>query len=601
MEQVPSVRTDSFFSPVGVWNKSGLYSISNTPENNRDFSDNFKPQQILSHEGNQHARGEVFSRKRQKLRQCVADVLFTDTEKLCSKGHDVISMLLSRLFPMRTEENKYEDTNPGKEVNATRYDLPDSRELDDHLNENYQMPKRKLLELETSPYFSDHVLSPTFLRSNERITPHAEFPTYPSHNFQPLHSITEPEFKLSKIPSFSASTKSDVTLGSLFNGAANATRYGLRDYRELDVQFTEHHQISKRKLLELESSSSFSDHLLSPVFLRSVEVITPHANFPTYPLKFQPLLSITEAKSDFGKTRTPSFIDKDDVTGVFFSNKQENEIFTVNHFKEMGKFEREPIPLLMEKDFDCTADETNLPITCKYIKPDMPLELSILGHGKERILNNTLDEYHFSPSSSLPDKPQDFNSILDSGFLRYQEFKFGKYVYEGMDTNFNHTELSLSHDMHHFNVSENCKNDTSWDQDSSFLSPYQHWVGRTVSDDTYRLHSNPETWLPSSLAEYQRCCSLTSSHLNYRSSRSRSLQLPQRESMSSPFHINDNYEPEMFGENHGEVLYHFRESSVEIYNSAFLHMSMQRNNACSFPLDGSDYVNEQEHTQKLLL
>ncbi|KAL2323370.1 hypothetical protein Fmac_027749 [Flemingia macrophylla] len=498
----------------------------------------------------------------------------------------------SKYFHMK----KYEDSNQGKVVNATRYGLPDSQELDDQLKENYQIPETKLLELESRPYFSDHVLSPTFLRSNERITPCAEFATYLSHNFQPLYSITEPECKLSANPSFSATIKSDVTLGSPFNETANATRYGLRN-RELDVRFTERHQISKRKLLELESSSSFSDHLLSPVFLRSVEVITPHANFPTYPHKLQPLLSITEDKSDFGSR---SFIDEDNVTQGFLSNKQENEIFTCNHFNELGKFDTEPIPLLMEKDFDCTADETNLPITCKYIKPGIPPDLSILGHGKEQILNGALKEYYFSPSSSLLDKPRDFNSILDSGFLRFREFKFGKYVYEGLDTNFNHTALSLSHNKQHFNVPENCKIDTSCDQDSMLFSPYQHWAGRTVSD-TYHHHSNPETWLPSPLDECKRCWSLTSSHLNYRSSSSRTLQLPQRESVSSPSHINDNYKPERYGENHGEVLYHFRENSVEIYNSSFLHMSMQRNNGCAFPLDGSDYVNEQGHTQKLLL
>ncbi|TKY52805.1 hypothetical protein E2542_SST24327 [Spatholobus suberectus] len=169
-----------------------------------------------------------------------------------------------------------------------------------------------------------------------------------------------------------------------------------------------------------------------------------------------------------------------------------------------------------------------------------------------------------------------------------------------MDTNFNHTALSLSHDKHYLNVSENCKNDTSCDQNSMFLSPYQHWVGRTVSR-AYCHHPNPETWLPSSLDECQRCLSLTRPHLNYRSSSSRTIQWPQRESMSSLFRINDNYELEMDGENHGEVLYHFREGLFEIYNSSFLHMSMQRNNGCPFPLDGSDYVNELEQTQKLLL
>ncbi|KAL9318248.1 hypothetical protein ACSQ67_014765 [Phaseolus vulgaris] len=173
---------------------AGLYSISNTPKDSRDYSDKFKPQRIFSHEGliffiwiawlqDQQLRGEVFARKRQKLRLCVADALFTDTENLCSKGHDIISVLLSRLFPMSTEENKYEDTHTGKEVNGTRYDLPDSRELDDQCKEQYQIPKRKLLELESSPYFSDHVLSPSFLRLDGKFNLQSKFPTYDSHNF----------------------------------------------------------------------------------------------------------------------------------------------------------------------------------------------------------------------------------------------------------------------------------------------------------------------------------------------------------------------------------------------------------------------------------
>ncbi|KAK7393327.1 hypothetical protein VNO78_21880 [Psophocarpus tetragonolobus] len=596
MEHISTVRTDSFFSPsVKAWNKSGLHSISDTPKNSQDCSNIFKPQQIFSDEGNQHEHGKVFARKRQKLRQCVADALFTDTEKLCSIGHDIISMLLSRLFPMNTEENKYEDTHPGKIVNATRYDLRDSQESDDQFKEHYQ----KFLELESDPYFSDHALSPKFRRLDERINLHPEFPTYYSPNFPPLYSITEPRCKLSATPSFSAIAKSNVNLESLFEEAANATRYGLHDSYESDVQFTDH-RLSKRKLLELESSSSLSDHMLSPMFLRSVQIINPHVDFPTYPLKSQPLPSMTEAKGNFSGTQ--SFVDNGDVTPGFLSSNQEHGIFTLNHFKELGKFEREPIPLLMEKDFDYTTDETNLPITCKYTKPNIAPELPILGHGEGQILNNTLDEYHFSPSSSLLDKRQDFSSILDSGFLRYQELKVEKYVYEEMDTNFNHTALSFSHNNHYFNVSENCKNDYSCDQDGMFLSPYLPRAGRAVSC-SYHHHPNPETCLPSSLDECQVGLSLTSSHLNYRSSSSRNLQLPQRESMASLFHINDSYEPEMNGENQGEVLCHFREGLIELYNSnsSFLRISMERNNGCPFPLDGSDYANEQEQTLQLLL
>ncbi|XP_047165338.1 uncharacterized protein LOC124834641 isoform X1 [Vigna umbellata] len=545
IEHVSTVRTDSCFSPsVKAWNKSGLYCISNTPKGSQDYSDKFKSQRIFSHE-DQHEHGEVFARKRQKLRLSAADALFTDLEKLCSKGLGTDSILILTVLSLYHEYNwnfsgmilfpcslvgcslralkkmygilaishsknpssdlhslikndflcqKYEDTHPGKEANGTRYDLPDSRKSDDQFKDQYRIPKTKLLGLESSPYLRDHVLSPSYLRLDGRFNLHSKFPTYDSNNFPPR--ITEPDCKQSANQSFGVATKGDVIPEPLLNEAANATRHGLHDSRELDVQFAEHHQIPKRKPLELESSSSFNDHFLSPVFLRSFEMIKPHADFQPYPLNFQPLLSMTEARSNFGGT--PSFIDKSDVTRGFLSNNQDREIFTSNHFKELGIPEKESIPL-MEKDFDYTANATNFPITYMHTKPNMPPELSILGHPEEQTLNNTLDRYHFSPSFSLLDKSQNFSSILDSGFLRYQEVKFGRYVYEDMDTNFNHTALSLSHSKHYFNVQENWKNDTSCDQDM-FFSPYKHWVGRTVSS-AYHHHPNLETWLPSSLDE----------------------------------------------------------------------------------------------------
>ncbi|XP_057427551.1 uncharacterized protein LOC130720868 isoform X3 [Lotus japonicus] len=596
IEDMSSVKTDSFVSPSGgTWLKSG----------------------------NQYANGEIFSRKREKLRQCIADVLIPDIEKLSSKGLgtvallivdvfviflyreykfcrcDIVSMLLSRLFPMSIEENKSEDPNRGKVENDTRYDLLDSSESDFEFKEHYQIRKRRLLELEPSSYFSDPLLSPMFLKSDETTTPHAEFPTNHSYNFQPLYSIAEPECKFRGSPSFSATTKSDITLGSLSNEVANETTYGLLDSQELDVKFTEHRQIPRRDLLELESSSSFSDHLLSPMFLPSPEFIAPCAEIAAYSHKFQPLFRITENESKLDETTI--FIDKNYVTNGFLSDEKKHETFTLNHFKELGKLERQPISLLLEKDYDCTTNKVNLPINYKHINPDMPPALSILGHGEEQMLNNALAQYHFSPLPFLLDKPHDFNSRLDPGLLNYQEFSFGKSVHEDMDTNCNHTALSLSHYKHQFKLSENCENDmTCVDPDSKYLSPYQQWVRRTVSND----HHETEPWLLSpTLDECQRLLPLTSSHTSYLSSNSRSLLLPQREAnMSYPFQIVDNYESEMELGNQGEeVLYHFRKDFIEMYDASFLRMSVQRDIGCQFSVDENDYINEQEQTHKMLV
>ncbi|PNY17927.1 hypothetical protein L195_g014683 [Trifolium pratense] len=703
-QDVSTFKMDSFLSPsVGDWNKSDMYSMSRMLKNSQECGDTVKPQGF-SHAGNQYAHGEIFSRKRQKLRQCAADTLFPDTEKPCSKGFDIVSLLLSRLFPMTTDStvtNKYEDPNPGKIKKSTIYDLLDSRELGVQFKEHYLIPKRKLLELESGSYFNDQMLSPMFLESGERITPHAElptyhfqnfeprysitapkcklsgtpsfsasvkgdnditpgslfnevknapkyslldsrelgfqctelqpkrkplelksgsylndqmlsptffesgegitpyaeFPTYHSRNFQPRYNITAPECKLSGTPNFSASVKDDITLGPLFNEVENAAEYSLLDYQELDFQCTELHQIPRRKLLELKSSSSFIDHLLPPMFLRSVESITPYTDFPIDPHKFRPVFR-TEAERKFGGT--PIYLDKNDASYGFLckcNDEKNHETFTFDHFKEPGKLEREPIPLLMEKDFDCKKDEIKLPITCKYAKPYMAPALSILDHGQEQISNDSLDEFHFRPSSLL--LPKDFNSVMDSGLFRYQNSPFGEYVYkwdEEMDTNFNHTALSFSHNNHYFKLSENCKDDASFIQDSIYLPPYHHWVRETVSSD-YHHHPDKEPWLSSS----PRCLSLTSSHSNYQSSITRNLQLPESENMSSLFHIDDNYKPKINDGDQGEVLYHLSEAFVEIYNSSFLHMSNQRDNGCPFSLDDSDNINDQEQRHEMLL
>ncbi|CAI8602758.1 unnamed protein product [Vicia faba] len=623
-------KMGSFLSPsVGAWNKSDMYSMSSKLNTSQGCGETNKPQRFL-HEGNQNEGGDIFSRKRQKLRQCVADTLFLDKQKLCSKGLDIVSMLLSRLFPMSTDctvKNTYEEANPEKIESATRYDLLDSRESDSDVQfkEHYLVPKRKFLELESGSYFNDQSLSATFLESDERITPHTEFLTYHSENFQPRCSITAPKCKRSGSPSFSASVRGDITLGPLFNEVENATKYSLLDSRELDFQCAELHQIPKRKLLELESSSCISDHLLSPMFLRSVESITPRTEFPIYPRKFRPMF-ITEAESEFSGTPsyldknelitprtefpichhnfrpmfrteaesefggTSSYLDKNDVTHGFLYYEQKHETFSLDHFKELGKVEREPIPLLMGKDFNCEKDEIMVPISCKYAEPYMAPALSILGHGEELISNNALGDFHFSPSSLLLNKPRDFNSVLDSGLLSYRKSQFGKHVYEDdsgeMDTNFNHAALSLSHNKHLFKLSEKCKNDISYVQDSIYLPPYHHFPDK-------------EAWLLSS----PRCLSLTSSQSNYQSSITRNLQLPESKDMSSLFHINDHYEPKINdrGGDHGEVLYHFSEAFVEIYNSSFLHMSLQRDNGCAFSLDDRDNINDGEQMHKILL
>ncbi|XP_020971344.1 uncharacterized protein LOC110268786 isoform X3 [Arachis ipaensis] len=640
--------------------------------------------------GNQNVHGNIFCRKRQKLRQCVADTLFLNKEEFSLKGlDDIVSMLLGRLFPVSIKENvrccsiflklyipnviwflkrsgflcqKYEDRNPWKKVNTAGYGFPDSRESD-LPKELDQMTSRKLVE-QSSSYFSDNLLSPMLLNSDERITTEHAFPTSNSHKFRLPYSTTEPEYKLDRIPSFS--TKHDTTLGFPYNEGMNAAGYGLLDSQKSDVQFKEHNQIPETRLLEYESNPCIRDYLMPPTFLRSNERIFPKefptshshkfrpcntdepedkfdrissfsskydsalgfpyneetdaagcglldfqnsdfqlnykiseprllefepkpcsrdhlspiflrsnegSDFPTsHSHMFPPLYNMKEHEGDSG--RVPSFSDKRNVTHEFLLYDQEHDTFALNHYKEQGKFKREPIPLLLENGFDCHADEINLPIAYTSPEPDLVPSFSTSGKGENQMWMNILGE-----------------------------FRFKKYFHEeegDMDSNSNHDVLPISHNKRHFTLSADCQNDiSSNDQDGVFLQPYEHWIRRTAYNGYHHNRSDSEARLSSSLnfiSGQKLGVSLTSSHSTCRSSNSGDFELPQWESMSSPLHISDNSEPEMDGGNHREVLYRFRHSSIEIRNSTFLHMSMQRENKFPFPLHRNDCINELEQT-----
>ncbi|XP_048233133.1 uncharacterized protein LOC8262787 isoform X2 [Ricinus communis] len=57
---------------------------------------------------------DIFSRKRQKLRQLVADISFPEVDELCAKGYDFVSALLSKLLPESNEEKSFELLKMGK-------------------------------------------------------------------------------------------------------------------------------------------------------------------------------------------------------------------------------------------------------------------------------------------------------------------------------------------------------------------------------------------------------------------------------------------------------------------------------------------------------
>ncbi|KAI4300108.1 hypothetical protein L6164_033522 [Bauhinia variegata] len=383
-------------------------------------------------------------------------------------------------------------------------------------------------------------------------------------------------------------------------GVVTASKYDLLASSGSDIEFKDCHHTPVRNLVEFESSSHTSDYLSSPMFNRSEERTLSYTDFETnYSHKSQPWDSIREPDSIFGGTS--SFNSKNDVTLSFMFN--ECRSVSWNRLNDLGLTEKEPNPDTLGEDFDGIKDEMNLPITYKSTKPDImaPALLTSLRHSEEQNLDDMLGECRLSFSSLLPNQPRDSNSTLDFGLTRYQEYyKFGKYAYgekEDLDIDFNHALFSLSYNRDYLKPAEDCSRGISYIRDSIELSPYQQWFTK-VPNDCYH-HPDREAWLSSTLnfISGRKCLSLTSSCLGHQISNYGTLEFHHKESSVSAQFL----EQDQYGENHREMLNHFREDMLEIYSSSFLHTPMERNHGCLLLGDGGDDINDQEQIHEMLL
>ncbi|KAA8543442.1 hypothetical protein F0562_021063 [Nyssa sinensis] len=109
----------------------------------------------LKNSGSQYPDVEVFSTKRQKLRQWVADISLPQTDKLPSKGCDLVSLLLSRLFPEGNENNNCRDKRYRKKENDTKHMSLAFPESDIYIKEPIWTDRRDLKEAQRGPYLDD--------------------------------------------------------------------------------------------------------------------------------------------------------------------------------------------------------------------------------------------------------------------------------------------------------------------------------------------------------------------------------------------------------------------------------------------------------------
>ncbi|XP_006480167.2 uncharacterized protein LOC102617869 isoform X9 [Citrus sinensis] len=104
---------------------------------------------------NQNKHDDLFSRKRQKLHQWVADISYPEIEELCSKGYDFVSVLLSRLFAVSNEENRFQISKSERVEGINKSNLLSLPKSNNQLKELHRTSTKNFLEAECVPYLEN--------------------------------------------------------------------------------------------------------------------------------------------------------------------------------------------------------------------------------------------------------------------------------------------------------------------------------------------------------------------------------------------------------------------------------------------------------------
>ncbi|XP_010263994.1 PREDICTED: uncharacterized protein LOC104602117 isoform X2 [Nelumbo nucifera] len=119
--------------------------------------------------GPQYRYKEVFMRKRQKLCQLAAEALALEADECCSKGYDLVSVLLQRLVPSSKPSQSCKVQSLNHVELDNRHQLLDSHDLDIHFKEQSKDPTINQMEPIAQQYLDEGLLDCWSKQSREVI------------------------------------------------------------------------------------------------------------------------------------------------------------------------------------------------------------------------------------------------------------------------------------------------------------------------------------------------------------------------------------------------------------------------------------------------
>ncbi|XVF21460.1 hypothetical protein REPUB_Repub12eG0092100 [Reevesia pubescens] len=183
---VTHINFDSFLLPVDREANNSEVNLKNAFSS---FESIFSIEDWSQHDsmnkrpgGSQSDQEELFSRKRQKLLQW-AHNSFPEMVELCSKGYDLISMLLNRLLPWSNEKTDCRSADSAPVKSSTKTEIIACPKSDIPSKKLYVLPTRDIMQVEYTPsYLENGTSSYGSDRSRETMLSNIYSPIYNNHS-----------------------------------------------------------------------------------------------------------------------------------------------------------------------------------------------------------------------------------------------------------------------------------------------------------------------------------------------------------------------------------------------------------------------------------
>ncbi|KAK4858419.1 hypothetical protein QYF36_016065 [Acer negundo] len=558
-EDVTHVNRDIFLSPVvevDLKRASTTFGdICSTRRNMEEYN------KTLRLKGTQNQHQDLFSIKRQKLHQWVADISFPEIKELCSKGYEFVSVLLSRLFPESGEDNSFKIPRSVQVQNDAKSKFLASPSSNIHLKNLHQISTRKFMDVECDPYLDNYSSICWLGRSRERTLSNFDSPTGHAHSTLLEYNLREPSCELGEERNAITWTESNSAFSSPFEKYGY---YSPSHRREPDNFHYPDGSLLRRKehaLLLGWGSENVINERTSSAISQNTELIMNPKSLTSWGDNH-----VCSLDDGFGRLGASGLCES------LLICKHPSSFYSLPPPDVTSNFQDEFGRHYAEDKQDTAADWNHFPLTLS--------RRSNFGR-------------HY-----LEDKEDIAADLSHCPLTLSRKSSFGGHYIEDKEdiaTDLNHCPLALSPRPSYLSLTGDSDHETTFNASMSFLSPGNHpWFMSKFPTEQYHDHETQA--LLSSKLDFdlgRKCLSICDSSSRHYASIYPAIEFPgkEQEQLSSCLHNIDEYEDCLEGLSHRGVPHHISNDIVNIedWSSFYFQISPDRKRVCPQLLDKSSW------------